>query len=380
MRNNSFFFSFFVIFTFALASCVQKQQGKSDESFNDSIVHTKYAKGFSISFEKNFTRVEVLNPWLEGANYAVYYLYKNDSTQLPDDGFKLKIPLQSIAINTFAYFEFLSQFDELHSVIGVSDGFRIYNPMILDKLRSGTITDLGDPFKLNLEKTFALHPDAILTSAYAQKDEYSERVIAAGIPVIYNIEWMENTPLARAEWIKFIAAFFDKSAQADSIFNAIETRYLAEKELAKGFSKQFSVVSGDMFQDTWYVSGGKSFNAYLFSDAGLDYFYKNDTQSGSIGLDFESILMNFGKADVWFGCDADSYSALLQKDKKYRLLKAVKEKRVFNNKKRITAAGGNDFFESAVANPDFLLHDMLVALHPEAFPEDTLVYIQPLAE
>lgn len=376
MQNNKI--NFLLIISFFFIGCVQQ---KSDKQYTNAIVENKYAQGFKISHENNFTRIDVYNPWLEGENYATYYLYKNDTVNLPTDGFKLKIPLQSIAINTFAYFEFLSKLDEMTKITGVSDGFRIYNPLILEKLKNGTIVDLGDPFKLNLEKTLSLSPKAILTSAYAQKDAYSERVIEAGIPLIYNIEWMENTPLARAEWIKFIAAFFDKSAQADSIFNAIETRYLAQKKIAKRFlSDSIKILSGDMFQDTWYVPGGESFNAHLYQDAGLDYFYKNDNQRGSIGLDFESVLVNFGNADYWFGCDADSYKSLLAKDKKYRLLKAVKGRHVFNNKNRVTATGGNDFFESALSNPDLLLHDLLIAVHPEAFPDKHFVYIKPLSE
>ena len=189
---------------------------------------------------------------------------------------------------------------------------------------------------------------------------------------------METSPLARAEWIKLVAAFFDKEAEAERIFNEIESRYSAQIETVKNATKRPAVLAGDNFQDTWYVPGGKSFNAVLFSDAGLDYFYKDNPESGSIGLDIESVLTQFGNADYWFGCDADSYDELARKDKKYTLLKSVKNRQVYNNRNRITPSGGNDYFESAIANPDLVLSDLIKAVHPELLPTAEFTYIKPL--
>ena len=191
---------------------------------------------------------------------------------------------------------------------------------------------------------------------------------------------MENSPLARAEWIRMIAAFFDKETQADSIFAGIEQRYLQLQEKVKDVSSPRSVLSGDNFQGTWYVPGGKSFNATLFRDAQLDYRYKNNRERGSVGLDIESVLTQFGKADYWFGCEADSYAELAEKDAKYLLLQAVKKRQVFNNHNRVTPSGGNDYFESAIANPDLLLSDLVKAAYPELLPHYAFTYIKPLQE
>ena len=135
---------------------------------------------------------------------------------------------------------------------------------------------------------------------------------------------MDGKLLARAEWIKMIATFFDKEELADSLFSSIEHRYLELQERVKNVSTPRTVLSGDNFQGTWYIPGGKSFNATLFHDASLDYRYKNNSESGSIGLDIESVLTQFGKVDYWFGCQADSYAELAEKDAKYLLLHAVK--------------------------------------------------------
>ena len=373
---------FFGIFVFLIIGCTGKQ--KSSDSFSEgrprSSTTIKYAKGFRIEHFDEYTRLTILNPWDNSAPYQIYNLYKDNAEEnnLPSNGTNLQIPLKSIVVNTFAYFDFLDRLGQLDKITGITDGFRVYNPKILRRIAKDSITDLGDPFKMNLEKTLALKPNAILTSAYAQRDQYSERLVQAGIPVIYNLEWMENSPLARAEWIKMIAVFFDKEVEADSIFDQIEKRYLEVKEKVGGVEKKYSVMAGDNFQGTWYVPGGRSFNAYLFRDANLNYYYEDDDNSGSIGLDIETILTQFGKADYWFGCTADSYEELNEKDPKYMLLKSVKDKQVFNNKNRVTSSGGNDFFESAAANPDLILSDLIKAVYPELLPLYHFTYIKPL--
>ena len=373
---------FFGISILLIVGCTETQKSSDSSSKNQPHSSTviKYAKGFRIEHFDGYTRLTILNPWDNTAPYQTYNLYKDNSVKnnLPSHGTNLQIPLKSIVVNTFAYFDFLDRLGQLDKITGTTDGFRVYNPKILRRIAKDSIADLGDPFKMNLEKTLALKPNAILTSAYAQRDQYSERLIQAGFPVIYNLEWMENSPLARAEWIKMIAVFFDKEAEADSIFNLTERRYFQVKAKAEKAEKKYSVMAGDNFQGTWYVPGGKSFNACLFRDANLDYYYQKNNESGSIGLDIETILTQFGKADFWFGCEADSYKELKEKDSKYLLLKSVKDRHVFNNRNRVTQAGGNDYFESAVGNPDLILSDLIKAVYPELMTNYNFTYIKPL--
>lgn len=381
--NNSTCFSIFyvclvIIFNGCNTGNYQKNTSieKGKYLFSEDI---RYAQGFKIDYYEEYTRVIINNPWQENREiYRAYYLVKTDSIEIPEEGIKVKVPLTSISVNTFSYFEFLSLLGELDKVTGVTDGSRIYNPEILNKISEGQIIDLGDPFNPNIEKTIALSPQAVINSAYAQLDNYSLRLTQAGLPIIYSLEWMENNPLARAEWIKMIAAFFEKGALADTLFNNIEERYLAVREIAYEPDTRKKVMTGDIFQGTWYVPGGDSFNAALFRDAGLKYIYENNNMSGSIGLDIESILTQFGESDIWFGCEADRYSDLAAKDSKYMLLKPYKEKQIFNNHNRTTKTGGNDYFESSIAHPDLILSDIVKAAYPEKLHNYSFTYIRPL--
>lgn len=381
--NNSTCFSIFyvclvIIFNGCNTGNYQKNTSieKGKYLFSEDI---RYAQGFKIDYYEEYTRVIINNPWQENREiYRAYYLVKTDSIEIPEEGIKVKVPLTSISVNTFSYFEFLSLLGELDKVTGVTDGSRIYNPEILNKISEGQIIDLGDPFNPNIEKTIALSPQAVINSAYAQLDNYSLRLTQAGLPIIYSLEWMENNPLARAEWIKMIAAFFEKGALADTLFNNIEERYLAVIKIAYEPDTRKKVMTGDIFQGTWYVPGGDSFNAALFRDAGLKYIYENNNMSGSIGLDIESVLTQFGESDIWFGCEADRYSDLAAKDSKYMLLKPYKEKQIFNNHNRTTKTGGNDYFESSIAHPDLILSDIVKAAYPEKLHNYSFTYIRPL--
>lgn len=373
----------FLLLTIAttIISCKPKDTTQSNENVISTNGDIRYAKGFQIIDFDNYTKVIINNPWANDKSkpFSTYYLYKEESDDIPTDGgTPIKVPIQSVIVNTFSYFEFLKQLDELDKVVATTDVARIYNPTILNNIANGTIADLGDPFNPNIEKTLMLKADAVINSAYVQQDSFSERVQKTGLPVIYSLEWMETSPLARAEWIKLIAEFVDKRGKASSLFDDIENRYNDYIDIAKGIKEKPTILSGDNFQDTWYVPGGDSFNAHYFNDAGANYYYKNDKTNGSIGLDIESILVQFGDADVWINCEANSYTELINKDRKYNLLKAVKNKRVFNNRNRTTATGGNDYFESAIANPDLILRDIIKALHPDMFQDNQFTYLKPL--
>ena len=199
-----------------------------------------------------------------------------------------------------------------------------------------------------------------------------------GLNIIYNIEWQEPTLLGRAEWIKFIGAFFDKEALADSIYTEIEQRYNDSKMKALVLSYAPSIFSGQDYRGTWSLPGGKSYTAQLFRDAGASYKYSQDSTSTSIPSNIEEVLVNFNQADIWIGAQASSLEELGKTDSKYKLFKAYKEGNVYNTNKRINATGGNDYWESGVARPDLLLNDMIKICHPSLLSEYELTYYERL--
>ncbi|MHB9054571.1 MAG: ABC transporter substrate-binding protein [Paludibacteraceae bacterium] len=369
----------YIIFSILLfISCVHKRPNNETAKQPNNQTNLTYANGFSIQNFNNYKKVTVFSPWKKGDVYARYYLVNDDKTEVPTDGVKVKIPVKSIATASVTHLEFLNLLDEIRSITGFCNPKLAYNEAVRQNFNTGKITDLGDPFSINVEKTLALKPDVVMMSGYNQTDANAQRLQQAGIPVIYNNEWMETTLLGRAEWIKFVAVFYGKGVLADSIFNGIEKSYNGMKSKAAKATTKPKIMAGSNFRGTWYMPAGQSFMGQLFKDAGGVYLYANDTTTGSLPMNVETVLRDFANTDVWLNCNFQSINELIKADSKHALFRPVRENKVYNFNKRILPSTANDFWESAVARPDLLLGDVIAILHPEIFPEWKLVYASKL--
>jgi len=364
------------------SGCKNKGAGndKRDEVRPDSSMTLKYAKGFSVDYFKGYSRVTVKNPWKKGALLGCYYLVKDTLVKTPDDGIRLLVPLKTIVSASCTHYTFLSMLGQSGRVVGICNAAQAYDPYMRSALAKGKVTDLGDPFQMDVERCLLLKPQAVMVTGINQQDEKTTRISEAGIPVIYNNEWMEPDLLGRAEWIRFVACFFCKETLADSLFSGVERNYLCLKVLAsKAATPKPKVLSGDNFRGTWYLPGGRSFTAQLFSDAGADYIYRNDTTTGSNPYTFEQVLRDLNDADVWVGAtNGTTLSDLLKVDERYKLFKPFREKKIYTYLNRTTPQGGNDYWESAVAYPDRLLADFIKLFHPELLPDHSWVYLKKM--
>jgi iron complex transport system substrate-binding protein len=370
----------FCIFLLSVA-CNGERHSRQSTGEGETSDTLQYAKGFSIAHTDDYTKVTVFNPWKSSEVYNVYYLVKNETTAIPSDGRKVIIPLKSLMVNSVTHLGFLDLLGETDRVTGVCDASYIYNPHILKGVEEGGVKDLGDAFNLDIERLLLLNPQVVMTSAYNAEDENSKRMRQTGLTLLYNIEWQEKSLLGRAEWIKFMGAFFDKEALADSIFSDVAKRYDDIKSQAAAHISSASapiVLSGQDFRGTWSMPGGQSFNARLFQDAGAGYHYAGNNASGSIATGIEETLLHFSEADVWVNVQTTTLEELGKTDKKYRLFKAYQNGNVYNTLKRTTATGGNDYWESGVARPDLLLSDMIKICHPDLLPDYELTYMKRL--
>lgn len=373
IKKSLLYLSLLVLF----ASCVKKP-GNVEHSSTTDTLQLKYAKGFAIRYFKNYKEVVVYSPWQKGNVFARYYLVKKAGINTPRDGVKVTIPLHSLAATSVTHFEFLNLIDALKTVNAVCSPRIIYNKEINAGINSGKIADLGDAFNINVEKTLQISPSAVMMSGYNQNDPYAQRIIKAGIPVIFNNEWMENSLLARAEWIKFVAAFYEKEALADSIFENVDHRYNEIKAKAMNVKNKPKIMMGSNFRGTWYMPSGRNFMAKLIEDAGGSYFYAYDTNTGSLALNVETVLKNFSQSDIWINCNFNSVKDLINADSKNKLFRPVALNEVYNFNKRLLPSSANDFWESAIAHPDIILSDVIAIIHPELLQGYELVYADKL--
>lgn len=339
----------------------------------------EYAKGFSIFSHPNYKELIVWNPWSQGKVYARYFLVKSDTVSLPQaEAQKILIPLKKTAISSATHVAFINQLQLQSTIKGLCSPQLIYDSILRAETANKSIADLGDPLQINVENTLHLQPDAFFTVGYNSTDNSIEQIKKTNIPVIYSIEWMEHSLLARAEWIKFIAAFFDQETLADSIFNEVKSNYEQLTMLTQNVSEKPTIMSGGNFRGTWYMPAGNSYMGQLFRDAGASYHYADNPQTGSIPLTIEEVMAHFANADVWVGSSANSLHELELMDSKHTLFKAFKEKRIYNFNKRTTPQGANDFWELGLTRPDLLLADLISILHPNLLPNHATIFTTQL--
>lgn len=374
MQKPSLFFV--IVSALFLSCCTPKQKAPDTDSPTASSV--KYAKGFDIRKFNEYTQLTVYNPWVPDAVQQIIYLVNDPAIKTPADGRRIKIPVHSVAISSSTHTEPLQLIGEIESVSAACTPELIYNKHLSERFSKGKLISLGDAFNVNLEQLLIAHPDIYMVASYNRQDDNTNRLLQAGIPVVYNNEWTETSLLARAEWIKYVATFFGKEAVADSLFRIIEHDYIEAKQLSANLTHKPTVMAGSNFKGTWYMPGGKSYMGQLFADAGADYFYADDTTTASLPLNFETVLHNFSNADVWLNAPTATIDELMLMDERHNLFDAAKNGNVYSFNARTTPSGANDFWESAVTRPDLILKDVIWALHPDIMSDYSPFYIMKL--
>lgn len=251
-------------------------------------VNIKYAEGFDITRYPDYIRVDLRDPWDTTRLLHRYLLVdkKKDLSQSLPDGTLIRTPVDRMVVYSSVHGSMLDELGIAERIVGVCESEYISVPSIRDGIDSGLITDVGNSFSPDVEKIIDLSPEAILVSPF-ENCSYG-RVEKLNIPIIECADYMENTPLGRAEWIRLIGLFTGRESQADSLFAAIERQYTELCQRVSGIKNRPTVIAEKKTGSTWFVPGGNSYMARLFADAGADYFWKDDEHAGSLALSFEA--------------------------------------------------------------------------------------------
>jgi len=328
-----------------------------------------FAQNFTLEYKEGYKLLTVTLPW-SGATESLAYALVPTGTTVADDlsgATVISTPIDSFVSLSTTYLTFLDQIDELSSIVAVDTADYTYNPDISLWAEAGAISSVGSGPSIDIERLLELAPDVIMTSASGFADYDTHPVLEqAGLPVVINSDYLEQDPLGRAEWGKFIAAFYDKEAEADVIFDAMVGRYEEAKALAANQTEKVTVFVNTAYEGTWYMPGADSYAAILLKDAGADYLWSDLEGYGAMPLDFEVVVERAKDADYWLNVGfATDLASLAAMDTRYAEFKAFQDGKVFNNNARITAMGGSDYYESGVANPDVVLLDLVSIFYPD---------------
>ena len=225
-----------------------------------------------------------------------------------------------------------------------------------------------------------LQPELVIGYSVSSADKSLTTIQKSGINVIYNGDWLEETPLGRAEWIKFFGVLFDKEKQADSIFKVIESNYLEAKQIALKSTKKPTILSGAiMSKDIWNLPAGESFVAQFLIDANLDYLWKSTEGKGSLSLSFESVLDKGQNADYWITPGYfSSKEQLLNSNEIYKKFNAFQNDKIYTPILKKGKTGGAIYYELAGTRPDLVLKDLIKITNPDLLPNYEFTFFEKM--
>ena len=339
----------------------------------------EYAKGFR--FERNSGDLILIfsDPIKTGREIARYRLVSHDSKGKALAGVTdISVPVTRIAASSTTHAGFLSAVGSAKQLMGCNSPERLFDTLLFNRFARGELVRTGRDQGYNLEFLISTRPDLVLKAGVDGQFVPDPRLTETAIPVMYVLEWMEPTPLGRAEWIKVFGMITGRIKAADSVFRIIENNYNSLAEKGHQAAEKVKVLTGNVFKGTWYMPGGRNYMARFFEDAGMDYLWKDNDQAASLALSFESVVYRLSEAPVWINVNVDSVSRLLAAEARYSVFRALKERRVYSIFNRINSQGGNDFWEGAVVRPDKVLADLLAIAHPELMPAHSWNYYNPL--
>lgn len=338
----------------------------SSECKPDSL---SYAELFSIVRYPDYTEVSVRNPWDSVRTLQKYILVKRDSV-IPENlpkGTVVKVPLRNALVLSTVHSSLISELDAGKSIGGVCSAEFIKNDELNMRIKSGELADCGDNMNPDIEKVIALNPDAIVLSPYENNDRYA-RVGELGIPVIECADYMESSPLGRAEWVKFYGLLFGKEDEAEKMFRDTENNYLNLKEIASSAKEKPKVLTDTRYGQTWGVPGANSTTGRYIEDAGGINPFAGYDRTGSVMLSPEKVLAEAHDADVWlikYNQQSEKTMSELAADAPVNSrFKAFMEGNVYGCNTRYA-----DLYEETPFHPDLMLEEMIRIFHSDLLPE-----------
>lgn len=383
------------------------QGGKTASGEGGDTLQMKYAELLTIVKHNDgaYTEAIIENPWKKGTTLHKYILVpkgkEGDETvaRLKDDIREnatlqmgshcdiVRTPLESNVVFTAPHCQLMYELGCKNAITGVCDKDYINIPDIKErvKLSDGKVStsdtdkviiDCGSSMQPDIERIIALKPEGLFISPFENSGGYG-KLDKLHIPIIETADYMETSPLGRAEWMKFYGLLFKSEERSDSLFSSIEKEYLALKAEAAKLPQGLSILTERKMGSVWYVPGGKSTMGILLKDANAKYIFADDTHSGSLAYGPERILSKGTQIDVWafkyFGGKALSKNDLLAEYEGYKVLKAFNSNSIYQ-----VDTSTQPYFELTSFHPEILLREFIILAHPKATQFGKLRFYQHL--
>lgn len=374
LRISLFLFLIFFI------SCKQ-----SDRFSSDAIAFSKnsiqYAKGLEIYKYNGFSIMKITNPWPEAKENFTYILQEKNGI-IPDSLKQfavITIPIQSIVVTSTTHIPALELLGVENTLVGFPNTDYISSEKTRKRIDAGKLREVGVNEKLNTEVLIDMKPDLIVSFGLNNSNPTLDNLQKSGLTVMLNGDWTEQSPLGKAEWIKFFGALYGLDSKANTIFSEIEETYNSTLEIAKKASSKPTVLGGAMYQEQWYVPQGESWAAMFLKDANSQYLWADTKGNGGLSVSFEMVLEKAKNADFWIAPgDFSSLKQMSDNNPHYNQFASFKNKKVYSYAVNKGAKGGIIYFEWSPTRPDWVLKDLIKIFHPELLPNHKLYFFEKL--
>ena len=357
--------------------CQEKNRTENKKERKQNAIEIKYAKGFEINIFKNKKELIIKAPYLNAKEQFKYNLITDkERPTLKSQEPSIQTPIDKIVVTSTTHIPMLELLGVAHTLVGFPNTKYISSVQTRKLIQANAIKEIGLKASLNTEVLLDLKPDVVVGFSMSKTNKSLNLIEKSGIPVILNGDWLEETPLGRAEWIKFFGVLYDKEKEADSIFNKIEQDYIAAKLIASKSAAKPSILSGAiMAKDIWNLPAGESFVAQFLKDANTDYIWKDSKGKGSLSISFESALDKGKNAAIWIAPGFfKTKEQMLGNNKNYKNFTAFQKNRIYTFTNTVGATGGSIYFELGPTRPDLVLKDIIKIAHPELLENYTTTF------
>ncbi|WP_396146525.1 ABC transporter substrate-binding protein [Flavobacterium sp.] len=354
-----------IVLAFPLMQCKKEVNQQKNNIPKNEI---QYAKGFSILNHEGYSVITVSNPWPK-ANKSYTYILKEKNGIVPDSLNQfpvILVPIKNIVVTSTTHIPSLEMLGVEKTLVGFPNLNYISSEKVRALIDAKKVKELGANQALNTEVLIDLQPDVIIGYGLDNNNPTLDNLQKNGLKVLLNGDWNEQSPLGKAEWIKFFGAVYGKQELANSLFSKIEKDYLQTLEIAKRGTSHPTILAGDMYEDKWYLPQGTSWGCQLLKEAQGNYLWAETTGTGSLSLSFETVLVKGKNANLWITSGQfGSLQEMLDANPHYAQFKAFQNKNVFSFSGRKGKTGGILYYELAPNRPEIVLKDIVKILHPE---------------
>lgn len=348
---------------------------------SDQVIVPKYAKGFSYTKHPKFTKITVHQPYKGATTPFEYVIVYGDTTIQAQNEQQIIIqaPIQKIVATSTTQIPVLEALKSEQLLKGYPNTDFISSKKTRYLIDQHKIQDIGHPENLNTELVLKIDPDVVFAFAVNNLNKTYRTLKKAGIPIVLDASWLENSPLGRAEWITFFALFLNKEKEAKQVFKEIEHNYVMALKEVKNVKNKPKILYGSMFQGVWYAPAGESYTTQLLKDAQTSYLWENTQGTGSLSLPFEQVFLDAQNTEYWLAPGMiKNLDALKSTSPHYKQLPPFIHQNIYGYANAVGATGGLLFFELGALRPDLVLKDFIKICHPKKLPNYQTTFFSKL--